>query len=67
MQNALKEQSSIEYRGRLKKDSPTTDNRIITMAKNDSFLPKPFLQRLVTLFYPERYTEDYIVPIYLEK
>lgn len=68
VQNALKKQPSVEHRGRPKKTSLTTDNRIITMAKRDpSFLPEPFLPRLVTLFHPERYAEDYIVPIYLEE
>ena len=38
VQNALKKQSSFEHRGRQKKTSPATDNRIITVAKKDPFI-----------------------------
>lgn len=38
VQNALKKQPSVEHRGRPKKTSLTTDNRIITMAKRDPFI-----------------------------
>ena len=37
---------------------------LLCQKKTHSFLPEPFLQRLVTLFHPERYAEDYLVPIY---
>ena len=38
VQNALQEQPSVVNRGRPKKTSPTTDNRIITMAKKGPFI-----------------------------
>ena len=55
--NVLKEQPSVQHSGRPMKISPLTDNHIITMAqtKTHSFLAQPFLQRLITLFHPERY------------